>query len=70
MLLREPFVTILATLCNPLPEGFSDTSVDDVTDVSARHLANLAQDRQRIDDLRVAQPEVQDVVHLEVFILG
>ena len=66
---REPFVSILAALFDPLTEGLSDAGIDNVADVRSRHFPDLTQDRQRVHNILVAQPEVHDVVKRHPLIL-
>ena len=67
---RKLVVSDTAAVHYPLLKGVADQGVDDVADVAARHLADLAHDGQRIDDLPVAEGVVEDVVEGEELVLG
>ena len=64
VVLREPIVSILATLLDPFLEGLADSGVDYVADVGPRHLTDLPEHWERVHDVRVGEPEVEDEVQL------
>ena len=70
MVLRELLVPLLAANGDPLGEGLTDEGVDDVDDVLARHLADLPDAREAVNDLRVGEAKVEDEVKLEVLVEG
>ena len=70
VVLRELLVPLLAAHGDPLGEGLTDEGVDDVDDVLARHLADLPDAGEAVDDLRVGEAEVEDEVELEVLVEG
>ena len=65
----EPLVPLSAALGYPLLERLPDAGVDHVADIRPRHLANLAQDWERVDDVCVGEPEVQDVGERQAVVL-
>ena len=62
VVLREPIVSILAALLDPLLEGLANSGVDHVADVGPGHLTDLSEHGERVHDVCVGEPEVQDVV--------
>ena len=64
VVLREPLVSILAALLDPFLEGLADSGVDHVADVGPRHLTDLSEHGERVHDVRVGEPEVEDVINL------
>ena len=68
--LPEPVVAVFAAPEDPVLEGGANERVDHVADVASGHLAGLSDDGKRVDDVLVAEAEVQDGVHGELLVLG
>ena len=69
VVLREPIISFLAALLDPFSEGLADSGVDHVADVGPGHLADLPEHGERVHDVRIAQPEVEDVVQRQNIVL-
>ena len=70
MVLSELLVPLLAANGDPLGKGLTDEGVDDVDDVLTRHLADLSDAREAVNDLRIREAKVEDEVKLKVLVEG
>ena len=66
----KPLISLPAALEDPVLEGIPYEGVDYVANVGSGHLADLSDYGERVDDDLVAEAEVKDGVHGELFILG
>ena len=69
MVVCEPFIALITAIGNPLLEGLSHERVDYVGDILARHLLGLPSNRECIDNNPEAEPEIEDIVEGEAFVL-
>ena len=70
MVVSEPIVAVLATFINPVLKGLTHQGVDHRTDIVPRHLTDLPQDWQRVNDLSEGEAKVQYIVERETLVLG
>ena len=69
VVIRQPLVTGLAMVHNPLLESLTGESVDNVAEILPWHLLALFPNRQRVDDLLEGHTVVPDELESEPFIL-
>ena len=69
MVVGEPFVTLIASLSDPLLEGLPNKCVDHVADVLARHLLGLPNYRECINNNPEGEPEIEDILEGEALVL-
>ena len=62
VVLSQLVVALLASGSNPIGERLSNPGVDDVAHVGPRHLADLLDDWQRVNDNLVGEAPVQNQI--------